>query len=979
MKKNTNRLPCSPDAGPQGRNPGEQCMPDPGFRPCGPASGLRGSIIFMYGSILAVFLLALSAASQADISTDGTMGPATNLTGPDYAITQDLGTRTGNNLFHSFQRFSIHSGESGTFSGDAGINNVIGRVTGGEISNIDGVLRSTIPNADIYLINPSGIMVGQNASIDINGSLHISTADYLKLGINGRFDASNPGNTVLSVAAPSAFGFLGAPAGISFDRSNLRTPNGATLTVVGGDIDMQDATLHSRGGQIHLASVASAGEAVITPEGLDTSGFATLGNIEIRHTGNYFQRRVANLHTSSSDSGGVISIQAGQFTMDNGYIFADNTNGPGGQVDIQVTGDVIMKNEALATADTFGTGTTGTVEVTAANVILEDGGRFQVDNYGPGDGGTLTVNTSGTVSMAGKSVNELPFQGDTRAGLYAGSFGAGTGGTITVNADTVDIGADGKIEVNASFRDGTAGTLNLNADSLQMHDGGLVQTDTFGAGAAGTVNINVATAELTGGSSIAATTRGTGSGGTVNVTATDSVTISGSNDLGPSGIFTNSFNAGNGGTVQVTTDNLTMTDGSAIQSAVSGVDATAATTAGNIQVDAGNVSISGQSQISTQTGNAGQAGNITVAATDRLDISSPDDAIQSGIFSTTTGTGNGGTITVVAGALEMDGGAINASSNSAGNAGTITAQLGSLDLRNGAQLSTSVAGAGDGGNLDVVASDNAGINGQSASDFSSGLYSTAAGSGDGGNINLAANNVNLSSQGLITAESTGSGDAGNITIIGGDSVNLDNGFIRTRAVTSDGGNITIQTPKLLYLLDSEITTSVESGFGDGGNINIDPEFVVLDSSKIVANAFGGDGGNILIVTNNFIASLDSIVDASSQFGLDGTVIIKSPDSEVVTGITELPEDYLNVAALLREPCSARRSVNQSSFIVRGRSAIPPGPMLQLPSYYHGSGGGSVDSGAAPKVTTAGNTVEGVTVAGLSGAAFLAGGLVECGM
>lgn len=927
---------------------------------------------------IATILLAVSVSSHAEISTDGTMGPAVNLTGPDFAITQDLGTRTGNNLFHSFQRFSIFNGESATFSGDAAINNVIGRVTGGEVSSIDGALRSTIPNADIYLINPSGIMVGENASIDINGSLHISTADYLKLGINGRFDASNPGNTVLSVAAPSAFGFLGAPAGISFDNSSLQTPDGATLTVVGGDIDMQDTTLRSTGGQVNLASVASAGEAVITPEGLDTSGFAAQGEIEIRHAGNFFRRRLANIHVSG-DSGGVVSIRAGRFIMDNGYIFADNTDGAGGRIDIQATETVIMKNEALATADTLGDGSGGTIEVTTVDVVMQDGGVFQTDNYGSGDGGSLTVNASDSVSMAGKSIDELPYSGNTRAGLYAGNFGTGNGATISVNAPVVDIGEDGKIEVNASFNDGNAGTLDLNADTLYMHDGGVVQTDTFGAGAAGTVNINVATAELTDGSSIAATTRGTGSGGTVNVTATDSVTLSGSNDLGPSGIFTNSFDAGNGGTVQITTDTLTMTDGSAIQSASSGAIATAATTAGNIEVDAGNVSITGQAQISTQTENAGQAGNITVNATNQLGISSPDDPIQSGIFSTTTGTGNGGTIALAANSLEMDGGAVNASSNNVGNAGTITAQLGSLDLNNGAQISTSVAGAGNGGDLGVAASGNANINGQSASGFSSGLYSTTADSGTGGDINLSAHTVNIKKQGLITASSTGSGDAGNINIIASHSVNLENGFIRTRAVTADGGNISIQASNRLYQLDSEITTSVESGFGDGGNIFIDPEFVILDSSKIVANAYGGDGGNILIITDNFIASPDSIVDASSQYGLDGTVVIKSPEEDLSSDITDEPATYLNVAALLREPCSARRSVNQSSFIVRGRSAIPPGPMIQLPAYNSGFGGDSVDSVYTPGVETAGNTMHGVTVAGLSGAAFLPAALIECGM
>jgi large exoprotein involved in heme utilization and adhesion len=208
---------------------------------------------------------------------------------------------------------------------------------------------------------------------------------------------------------------------------------------------------------------------------------------------------------------------------------------------------------------------------------------------------------------------------------------------------------------------------------------------------------------------------------------------------------------------------------------------------------------------------------------------------------------------------------------------------------------------------------------------------------------------------------------------------MHNAAIRTRAVSADGGNIEIAATDMVYLLDSEITTSVGTGFGDGGNITIDPEFVILNNSRIVANAFGGDGGNILIVTDNFIASSDSIVDASSQFGLDGTVIIKSPEADLTSGLTELPESFLNVAALLREPCSARRSVNQSSFIVRGRSAIPPGPMSPLPLTAIGPdelAAGTGHATSVPRQQAGGGPA--VNLAGLSGAPLLAASLIECG-
>ena len=927
---------------------------------------------------LTIALFVWPVISQAEISTDGTMGPAVNLSGPDYAISENLGTRTGNNLFHSFDHFNISTGESATFSGAPEISNVIGRVTGGETSSINGALRSTIPNADVYLINPAGIVFGENASIDVNGSFHASTADYLRLGDNGRFDASNPGNTTLSVAQPSAFGFLGAPSGISIDNSRLDAPEGATLTLVGGNIDMQDATLHAPSGQINVVSVASAGEAVMTADGLDTGNFEQLGNIEIRHTGNFYSRPLANLDTSGNP-GGTVSIRAGRFVLDNGYIFADNVDGNGGKVDIAADEAVILKNEALVTTDMFANGSGGQITVNTADLVMDSGGIIQANNYGPGSGGSIDIHASDSLSMAGRSLDQLPYIGNIESGLYADSFGQGSGGTITVEATNVTIGDGGKIELNASVGNGNAGKLNMNTRTLRMTDGGTIQTDTFGAGDAGTVSINVGQLEMTGGSNIAATTRGTGDGGQIAVTASDAITISGSNDIGPSGIFTNSFDEGDGGNISIAANRLTVTNGGVVQSAVSADDATAATTAGDIRIKVADMVLSGQGQISTQSENTGQAGNIAVTASDQVSINSGDEIVQSGLFSTTIGSGNSGIIDLTAMDLVMNGGAVNVSSNSTGNAGTISLQLGSLELQNGAQISTSVAGAGNGGDLVIAVDGKATISGQSGSGFSSGLYSTTSDIGNGGNIGLAANTVSINNQGLVTAESTGDGDAGNITILADKSINLEKGFIHTRAVTSDGGNIDLGAASQLYMLNSEITTSVESGFGDGGNITIDPDFVIFNNSRIVANAFGGNGGNILIITDNFIATPNSIVDASSRFGLDGTVIIRSPETDLSSSITDLPASFLDVAALLREPCAARRSVNQSSFIVRGRDAIPPGPMTSLPlaDVFNQT----PDTGATVHPTSAITTtpVAGVALNGLSGVSNVVSTLFDCAL
>ncbi len=103
-------------------------------------------------------LLLISHSLNAEVITDGTLGQDINLSGPDFQITPDLGQQHGNNLFHSFQDFNLNSFESAIFSRSNSINNIISRVTGGNPSNIDGLIRSTIPNDDMYFLNPYGIM-----------------------------------------------------------------------------------------------------------------------------------------------------------------------------------------------------------------------------------------------------------------------------------------------------------------------------------------------------------------------------------------------------------------------------------------------------------------------------------------------------------------------------------------------------------------------------------------------------------------------------------------------------------------------------------------------------------------------------------------------------------------------------------------------------------------------------------------------------
>jgi large exoprotein involved in heme utilization and adhesion len=198
-------------------------------------------------------------------------------------------------------------------------------------------------------------------------------------------------------------------------------------------------------------------------------------------------------------------------------------------------------------------------------------------------------------------------------------------------------------------------------------------------------------------------------------------------------------------------------------------------------------------------------------------------------------------------------------------------------------------------------------------------------------VSLKAFEVQILDDGAVRADSTSSGLAGNIRIEAGSRVILHNSTVSTRAAISDGGDIIIVTPILLDLLNAQITTSVESGVGGGGNIDIDPAAVVLQNSAIVANAFGGPGGNISIVAGQFIVDRNSIVSASSALGIDGNIAIIAPDTNITGKLVPLPKNFLDASKLLRDRCGAARG-GTSSFSAQGRGGVPPGPDGYLPSY-----------------------------------------------
>jgi hypothetical protein len=231
--------------------------------------------------------------------------------------------------------------------------------------------------------------------------------------------------------------------------------------------------------------------------------------------------------------------------------------------------------------------------------------------------------------------------------------------------------------------------------------------------------------------------------------------------------------------------------------------------------------------------------------------------------------------------------------------------------------------------VSVTATDTIAMAGRNEAGFRSGLYSETSGRRPGGDLRVVTPHLELSDGGTISASSTGTGDAGNIVIQAGKLFLSDHSVVTTEAEQGDGGNIQLTAGSLANLRDSEITATVRSGVGRGGNITIDLPFVVLERSHIRANSFGGPGGNLHITADVLLKSSDSPeseVAASSAFEIIGFALPLSG------ALAPLPQPLMSVAALLPARCAARfKGGRYSSLVLGQRDGLPADPSGVLPS------------------------------------------------
>lgn len=912
-----------------------------------------------FGLFCLILVLYLSPSSivSAGVNRDGTMGPGGPIVGPHYIIPDTDGTRRNpQNLFHSFSEFNIESGESALFTNSGlPLSNVIVRVTGGASSSIDGLIHSSIDGANFFLLNPDGIMFGPNASIDVPGDFHASTADYLQFSDDNRFYSNPSSPSVLTVAEPTAFGFLKEhyPAAISGDRAYLQVAEGRTLSIIGGDITWKGVpestedllflpgNLSAPGGTINIVSLAYSNKDLLVDMGLtDITARGTIsfsdgaklsvtnqeyldytsphyfypksgaGQVVIRGGKMYFSDGGIDAY---GNPGGLIDILGERLHFDNYFLYPNNFNWwedpenanishPGTACKIALTGDFLMKHSSYLFNINLGAGNGGDISITANNVFLGDEvidskSYNSVGYYGYIGSTTMGAGKSGDINIVAENLI-------VRSGFFVNtqSHGEGNPGNININlAQKMTILDQGSVGI-ISAGSGRGGTVNISSPEVLIsakHESdvtelitttgilGQIQGEAFG----GEINLVADRLQLLDGGQISSLLAASGErfakGSDVNIHAKE-ILVSGyvaDSRIEPvpyslSSIDARVYGGGEskqGGDITITTDKLSLTNGGNIRTNLS---ADASGKAGNIDIQAGNINISNFGQIYADsfrgTGSSGdiaiKAQDLTITGTHGAPSPSPLDLTYTGI-STSTKEGRGGDV--------------------------------AIDLK-----------------------------GDLAMSASGGIKADTGGTGTGGSVAITADSISLIDHASINAAASGSGDAGDIAIAAAKEVTLHNSTITTEASEdSDGGNITITAPSMVRLIGSEITSSVGGGAETvGGNIFIDPQFVILQNSQIIANAYEGTGGNIRIIADTFLMDPFSMVNASSALGVDGRIDIQAPINTVSGFIAPLGSTFVSATDLLRERCIVRLNQGKySSFIISGRDGLPLEPGGLMPS------------------------------------------------
>ena len=578
------------------------------------------------------------------------------------------GERAGNNLFHSFDEFNLPEGMEAIFENGLDVENIFTRVTGNSISNINGIL-STQGTANLFLVNPNGIVFGENAALNVGGSFIATTADSIEFNDGATFSASDTdSDPILTIEFPIGLDFshhsnngaievngsgnqitsesLSQPTNVGNIFSGLQINSKKTLALIGNNVNLNGGIVLTNGGKIEIGSVQNGFVDVTEDFKLNYDNVSSFGTIKL-----------------------------------------------GQQSSIDVT-------------DSNG----GSIELRGSDLLVNNGSKILLRNDNGTLLGNLEVNTSNSIKLEGIGNSEVG------SGIQAETTSSGQASNINLNTQRIVLKDGARISSN-TYSDGLGGNVTINAsDSVEIleNSSNIVNASTYASGNAGSVNLSTNDFTITGGGGISSSTLGTGEGGNLNVKTENIELIGNLSELTSlSAISAVSFSPiGNAGSIKVDTDTLKIIDGGAVSTTSIGNGA-----AGNIYVNASDsIKISGQteafsSSISSAVITQGdpefrvQLGipEIPGGSSGNIDINTPSLQIVRGgeISVKNEGTGNAGALTINSKKINLDStGRIDAISIS-GTGGNINLKTDRLQLEENSEITATAGNDGEGRNMNI--------------------------------------------------------------------------------------------------------------------------------------------------------------------------------------------------------------------------------------------------------------------------------------
>ena len=732
------------------------------------------------------------------------------------------GARRGENLFHSFEEFNIGKQSGAYFAFPSGfIRNIFARVTGDNVSEISGLLGTLQifedqffqTDANLYFINPNGVIFGENAALAVGGSFSVATAESLLFEDEGSFNTSNPTlPSNLLVVNPSAYLFDSTSIGNVTSRSTRLDPSrisavsglsvstGENITFLGRDVFISgNATstsgLGAAGGEINIGAVFGEGRVLFN----DAKGLIFSDSLERGHV----KLDEASISVGANGSGGI-RIAGQNITLNSSTLYV------GGAAAEDLLREPRILNESAITNETA-----GSIILEADETIEIKGGgvfNFSYNNGTSGDinieAGRLTLlsdetlissTTLGSYNAGSLNINTYSLLVENGAWLSASTFSGGDSGDISIVADNIilkGIGQSGRrseIYSDVGGRStGQGGNITIDSDLLQLNNGARISTETAGEGGSGSIFIAAHDITASGGASISSSTVGNGSSGSVLIEAKTANFIGRSEDGSiPSSVLSFVSAEGRSGGINLIIDSLSLQNGA---------------------------------EFSTETSGNASASNILVQA---KKILIDDSSMQSAVSGVDT-RGNGGNITILAEVLQMrNGGLLLSGTSGIGNGGNILIQARDIEIigdparesfSNTAAVTASLPGSrGRGGNI-FISSDTLKIS------MGGGLVSSSLGLGKAGNVGIDTSQVSLSGGDISTSAFPGTGDGGNISIESSDFIILlDDSDIIASSAQGRGGNITFQTPAFFREIKEGFDPDVQSDISDNldGNDRVD--------------------------------------------------------------------------------------------------------------------------------------------------------------